>query len=393
MERIENRKSTIENIVLVGPAYPLRGGIAHFTEATARALREDGYHVEVVTFERQYPKLLFPGKTQLEPEPVGGTAAAAPLIDSVNPVSWWRAAQYIERLRPDMVVFQYWMPFFAPAFGTIARLLLRRGIPVTSVVHNALPHERTPLDTWLGKYFLGACDGFITLSSSVTADVRTLCGPGSPIEEVRHPVYHHFGNAVSREEARRRLGIPEESPVLLFFGYVRRYKGLHVLLDALPEIVEKLPETRLVVAGEFYEDEVRYRNQIIKSGLEDHVILHPHYVPNSQVPVYFSAADAVVQPYVSATQSGVAQVAFQFGKPVITTDVGGLAESIPHEEVGLVVPPEKPSALAEAAVRFFQEEMGEELSEGARAARDQRGWQEVAGAITKLMRPAYRPVL
>ena len=376
-----------KRLVLVGPAYPYRGGIAHFLEKMARDLRARGHDVEIVTFTRQYPERLFPGATQFEPAPSRSAVPAVRLIDTLNPVSWLRAARHIARLAPDAVVFAYWMPFFAPAFGTLARRLRRRGIPSIAVVHNALPHEPRPGDVALSKYFLRACAGFVTLSDAVTRDLAAL-GVRGPVRQVAHPVYDVFGAPVPKASARAKLGLPADAPVLLFFGFVRKYKGLHVLIEAMPRIVAALPGVRLVVAGEFYEDEAPYRERIERLGLTEHVVIHDRYIPNDAVATYFSAADLVVQPYVSATQSGVAQIAFHFERPVVVTDVGGLAEVVPDGRAGFVVPPEDPEALARAVVRFFREGLAERLAAGVREAKRRYGWEPLYEALETLVRSA-----
>jgi glycosyltransferase involved in cell wall biosynthesis len=372
--------SRLIHVALVGPFWPYRGGIAHFSRAMAEGLAARGHVVCTYTFSRQYPERLFPGKTQFE----AGTAPEAPaprLLDTVGPHTWGRTARRIAADGAEVAVFPYWMPFFAPAFGTLARRLRRRGVRVLAVVHNALPHERRPGDRLLGRYALGACDGLVVLSDEVRRDVEALA-PGVPVRQVAHPVYDVFGAPVPKAEARATLGLPPEAPVLLFFGFVRRYKGLHVLLDAMPAVLEKLPDARLVVAGEFYADEAALRARAAPLG--DAVRFDADYIPDEAVARYFCAADVVVQPYVSATQSGVAQIAFHFGRPVITTDVGGLAEVVPHGEAGLVVPPEDPAALAGAVAGFFAEGMEARLSEGVRRARRKYGWDPLFEALEAL---------
>ena len=373
-----------QRLVVVGPFPPYRGGIAHFTQAMTEGLRARGHDVRPVSFARQYPALLFPGKTQFEPDRTseeGRTSAEAPrLVNTLNPLSWLQTARHILRQRPDVCLFQYWMPFFAPALGMVAWVLRRRGVRVVGVVHNALPHERRPGDRLLSRFFLQQCNGLVVLSEAVEADVRGL-GATAPVRRAEHPVFAHFGEAIPKEEARRRLGLPEDAPVVLFFGFVRRYKGLHVLLDAMPEVVRRRPDVRLVVAGEFYDDEAPYRAQVQRHGLGEHVLFRPDYIPQDEVARYFSAADVVAQPYLSATQSGIAAIAFHFGRPLVVTDVGGLAEVVPHERAGLVVPPDDPSALAAAIVRFFEEDLGETLAEGVRRARQNHSWDRLYEAV------------
>ncbi|MEM1125066.1 MAG: glycosyltransferase [Bacteroidota bacterium] len=373
--------SSAPRCVLLGPAYPYRGGIAHFTDTLAQRLRAHGQPTTIITFRRQYPAWLFPGQTQYEEgPPPAGAVPRHRVIDVLNPLTWWYAAQTVLREAPRRLVIAYWMPFFAPAFAAIAWLVRRRGVRVTALVHNALPHEARPGDRWLTRLFLRQCDAAITLSAAVAADVRRL-HPTLPVTERMHPVYDHFGETVPKHEARVALGLDTAAPTLLFFGFVRRYKGLDVLLEALPYVAERLPDVRLVVAGEFYEDERIYRAQVERLGLGARVQMHDHYIPEEAVRLYFSAADLVVQPYRSATQSGVAQIAFHFGRPLVVTDVGGLAEIVPHEEAGFVVPPEAPEALAGAIARFYTEAWAERLTSGAERQAQRFGWGPVVQAV------------
>lgn len=370
-------------ITLLGPFWPYRGGIAHFSAAMARALTARGHDVRTATFRRQYPEALFPGKTQLEPGPPPEYLSRAPrTLDTLNPLTWYGTARRIAAEGADVAVLAYWMPFFAPAMGTVARQLRKRGVTVLCVVHNAIPHERRPGDVALGRYALGVCDGLIVMSDQVRREVERL-GVEAPVQQIAHPVYDHFGPAVPREEARQRLALPADAPVFLFFGFVRPYKGLHILLDAFPRVLARVPDARLVVAGEFYSDEAVLRAQA--AALGDAVRFDADYIPDDRVALYFSAADAIVQPYVTATQSGVAQIAFHYGRPVITTDVGGLAEIVPDGEAGLVVPPEDPEALAAALIRFVKEDLGEGLAEGVRRERQRYSWDRVVEAVEALV--------
>ncbi len=371
-------------IALVGPTYPYRGGIAHFLETMYRGLGARGHETFAVTFTRQYPELLFPGKTQYETAEVEDPVPARRLLDTVNPLTWIRTARHLAKLKPDVVLFKFWMPFFGPSFGTVARYLRRKGIKSVVVVDNAIPHEPRPGDTLLSRYFLKACHGYLVMSDAVENDLATL-GIRERIARVPHPVYDIFGPSMSREEARRGLGLPDDSPVLLFFGFIRRYKGLHVLLDSMPRVIERIPNVRLVVAGEFYEDDAPYREIVRQHRLEENVRFDADYIPNDRVAQYFSAADVVVQPYVSATQSGVAQIAYQFDQPLIVTDVGGLAEVVPDGRAGFVVPPENPEALADAIIRFFEEDLRDRFREGVREEKKKYSWDRLYDALEELV--------
>ncbi len=368
-------------ITLLGPSWPFRGGIAHFQAALARSLAGRGHHVSAVTFRRQYPEVLFPGTTQLDDGPAPQGVPAAPRwIDSLNPLSWGRTARHVADGGAEVVVFMHWMPFFGPAFGVIARRLRKRGVKVLAVVHNAIPHERRPGDRLLSRYALAACDGLVVLSDRVRDDLGLL-GVTVPVRQVAHPVYDGFGAPTPRPDARAALGLPDGVPVFLFFGFIRRYKGLHVLLDAWADVRRRVPHAVLVVAGEFYADEDALRAQ---AGALDGVRLDADYIPDDRVGLYFGAADAVVQPYVTATQSGVAQIAFHFGRPVVTTDVGGLAETVPDGRAGLVVPPDDPAALADALVRFAQDGLGPTLEAGVAVERQRYTWSRLAEAVEDL---------
>jgi D-inositol-3-phosphate glycosyltransferase len=366
-------------VAVVAPMWPYRGGIAHFATAMARNLVGRGHDVRTVTFSRQYPERLFPGKTQLDGgPPPPGVPRADRLLDTLDPRTWTRAADEIADGGTDVAVIHYWMPFVAPALGTLARALRRRGVRVVTVVHNALPHEPGPLDRPLARYALSAADGLVVMSTGVRADVGRL-GVRVPVREAAHPAYDHFGAAVPRAEARATLGLPHDAPVLLFFGFVRRYKGIGVLLDAMPAVVAAVPGVRLVVAGEFYGDEGALRAQARPLG--DAVRFDADYIPDDRVGLYFGAADAVVQPYLSATQSGVAGVAFHFGRPVVTTDVGGLAADV--GDAGIVVPPNDAAALADALVRVLSGDTAARL--GALASqRGRASWDSLSEAVEEV---------
>lgn len=386
-EEASGKQTSSARIAVVGPVHPYRGGIAHFTEMTVQGLVGRGHDVRPVSFSRQYPELLFPGETQFEPddEAPRHVREAPRLLDSLNPFSWLRTALKLRDIEPDVVAFQYWMPFFAPAYGTVARLLRWAGIPSIAVVHNALPHERHLGDAWLSRFFLRACDGHVVMSDAVSEDLRSLRRPDASVQQIEHPVYERFGDPMPTVEARAALDLPSDAPVLLFFGFVREYKGLHVLLNALPRVLERRPDLHLVVAGEPYDDPERYHRLIRTHELEDRVHWYDEYIPSGDVPVYFGAADLVVQPYVSATQSGVAQIATHFEVPMIVTDVGGLAETIPHEETGFVVPPEDPSALSAAIDRFFRENWHDRLVEGVRQRKHDQHPDRLFEAIEELI--------
>ncbi|MFH1144980.1 MAG: glycosyltransferase [Candidatus Eisenbacteria bacterium] len=373
-------------IVYIGTAHPMRGGIAQFNAILARELAQR-HTVRFLSFTRQYPGLLFPGKTQFvaSDDTAAVRCAAEPILDSISPWSWWRTAQRAARERPAVLLFKYWMPFFAPAFGSISRWVKRRlPVRVIYVCDNIMPHERTPLDTVLTRYALAPVDGFVVMSAAVRDDLLAL-RPDASWRLVPHPIYNVFGERGDPQAARAQLGLGP-GPWLLFFGYVRPYKGLDLLLRALPVIRRRVP-VQVVVAGEFYEGEERYRKLAREAGVSEAVHFHADYIPESRVPLYFSAADAVVLPYRSATQSGIIQVAYQLDTPVICTAVGGLAEVVPHESSGFIVPPDDVDALAAAVVRFYEGGWEQRLREGVRAQKARFGWAPLVEAIEDLARP------
>lgn len=366
----------------VGTAYPMRGGIAQFNALLARELART-HAVDFYSFTRQYPSLLFPGKTQIEtgadPAPVGARA----MVDSIGPLSWVRTANAIARARTDVILFKYWIPFFAPCFGTIARRARKKGGARTILIcDNVIPHEKRPFDASLTRYMMDGADAFIVMSRSVMDDLRRF-RPDAPARLVHHPLYTHFGEPVAKDEARHRLGWSPTERVLLFFGYIRRYKGLDLLLRAMPEI-HRRTGARLVVLGEFYEDRAPYDRIVSDLKLQEIVEMTGDYVPSEAVGPIFSACDAAVLPYRSATQSGIIQVAYQLERPVICTRVGGLDEMLTDGVTGLLVPPEDEAALVAAVQRYFDEGLEDRLVAGLRKEKATMGWDSLAAAVVDL---------
>ncbi len=373
-------------IVYIGTCYPMRGGLAQFNAILAGELAKR-HEVKFFSFSRQYPDLFFPGKTQFITEKEAAAIVqfpAEPILDSVNPLSWWKTAQRVAAEKPDLILYKYWMPFFAPCFGTISRLVKRStGAKVVFICDNIIPHERRLLDMQLTQYALAPVDGFLAMSESVRDDLVGI-KQDAAWRLVQHPVYNIFGEREEKSSARQRLGLPD-GPWILFFGYVRQYKGLDLLLEALPIVRRRLP-VRLMVAGEFYDNEARYRQQVKELALEDAVVFKSDYIPEDKVASYFSATEVVVLPYHSATQSGIVQVAYQVDAPVICTDVGGLAEVVIDEKTGFVVPPEDKGALADAIVRFYEEKWEERLRAGVAEEKQKYSWEPMVEAIEELGR-------
>lgn len=339
-------------IVIIGPAHPLRGGLASFNERLARQFASTGHRVIIYTFSLQYPGFLFPGTTQYSDEPAPADIDIRVRINSVNPLNWWRVGREIRALRPSLLIVRYWLPFMGPALGTILRLVRRDAdTRVVCIADNIIPHEKRPGDRAFTRYFIGAVDAFVTMSRKVLEDLRAFDAQ-KPARFVAHPLYDNFGEPVDRDEARMVLGLPTDEKIILFFGFIRPYKGLDMLLDAMSVTRIREEGIRLLVAGEFYEDSRPYLDQIERLGLSDRVILHTAFIPDSKVKYYLCAADLVVQPYRSATQSGVTPLAYHFGKPMLVTNVGALADMVPHEQVGIVTAPD-PAAIAAGILRFY----------------------------------------
>lgn len=377
-------------IAIVSTAFPLRGGIAHYVSLLRDHLSIRRHQVSIITFKRQYPKFLFPGKSQEEKGEAGGEQPNPQVIDTLNPITWFKAGRLAARQNPDLLIFKYWMPFFAPAFGTIARVAKRKShCKVLYICDNVLPHERTPVDTMLTTWLLKTGDYFIVQSKSVEKDLLSVIKSPS-YRLVPHPVYEIFGREMAKGEARRKLDIGRDEKIVLFFGYIRKYKGLHVLLDAVKEALASVKFT-LLVAGEFYDNEKSYRDQIDQLGIGRSVRVFSDYIPNEDVAAYFSASDVVVLPYIDATQSGIAQIAYNFNKPVITTDVGGLAEIVVDGKTGLVVPPNSPGDLAAAIVRFFRQNLADTFASGVAEEKKLYSWDNLVGAIEQLMEHSSNP--
>ena len=374
-------------IALVGPVHPWRGGIAQYLGLLGETLTARA-EVRAVTFTRQYPGFLFPGKSQRDPAAASPGFPVDALLDTLDPLSWRRAARRLESFAPGLVLLKWWLPFFGPAFAGAVSPLRRRGTRVALVCDNLVPHERRFGDRLLTSLMLRNSDGYLVMSESVERDLDRL-KPGAVRRRVPHPLYAQFDRGRwTRESARAKLGL--EGEVAVFFGYVRRYKGLDLLLEAWPRVRERRPVT-LVAAGEFYEDAAPYRALAAAVGGEPAVRLLDRYLPDDEVEALFKAADVVVLPYRSATQSGVTHVAFALGVPVIITDVGGLGETVKAEQTGLVVPPEDPRALAEAVVRFFEEGLAPRLRAGVEAVRQANSWDMLADHVVALgdtLRPA-----
>lgn len=375
-----------KKIIIVGSAYPLRGGgISTFNERLSRALNEAGYESIIYNFSLQYPGIFFPGKNQYTDEPGPEGLDIRVRINSVNPLNWLSVGNEIRKLAPDLVIFRFWIPFIAPCFGTIARRIRKdKNITVISIADNIVPHEARPGDRLLTRYFVSSMQGFITMSKIVEQSLLKFDSM-KPRVLTPHPLYDNFGEALPREEAIRKLGLDNSFRYLLFFGFIRDYKGLDILLEAMAdERIRKMP-LKLIVAGEFYTKPEPYLEFIEKHHLTDKVILYTNFIPNHEVPLYFSACHLVVQPYKSATQSGVTQVAMHFNKPIITTNVGGLADMVSHGVVGFVVEPNA-HTLADAIHDALQKHVLAKFEKNMEAEKKRFSWDNMVVSIETLLR-------
>jgi D-inositol-3-phosphate glycosyltransferase len=367
--------------VIIGTAYPLRGGIAHYVSLLYDALRKSGHEVKVITFSRQYPKILFPGKSQDEKGDAGIPIESVQIIDSINPFTWREAGKLAAEFEPDAVIFKFWLPFFAPAYGLIARTIKKamkkkgKKTNIIFIADNVIPHEKRPGDRALTNYAFKAVDNFIVQSSAVERDLK-IVKPDAKFVRLEHPVYEIFGTTMPMSDARRKLGIGDDAHVLLFFGFIRKYKGLDIILRAMPELIKKYPKMVLVVAGESYSGEDDFRALIKDLAIPDaNLKLFTDYIPNDDVPLYFSAANVAVLPYRSATQSGIVQIAYNFDLPVIATDVGGLAEIVLDGKCSIIAPEPTPEAVAKAVSTYIDGGLEPKLRDGVREEKKKYSWE------------------
>ncbi|MFQ5822865.1 MAG: glycosyltransferase [bacterium] len=371
-------------ITIISTAYPLRGGIAQYTGILYNKLKQKKHEVNVITFKRQYPKFLFPGKTQKETSHDDSVKIESePIIDSINPLSWLKVYQKIKKHKPDLIIFKYWMPFFAPCFGSICWLTnIFTKTKVLFICDNVIPHEKRLGDITLTKFALKKVDYFIVQSDIVKQDLLKLF-PAANYKKIQHPIYDIFGEVIDKNKAKKEIGLHDRR-IILFFGYVRAYKGLDLILRAMPEILKSI-DVKLAVVGEFYESEDKYRKLIKELQIENKVFIHSEFVPNEVVNLYFSASDVVVLPYKSATQSGIVQLAYHLNKPCIVTNVGGLAEDVIHGKTGFVVNSEAPQGLANGVKKFYFENKEKEFTQNVKKQKKKYSWEKMIKAIEEFV--------
>ena len=342
----------MRTVKIIGPAFPFRGGLAAYNERLANEYIKEGYDVSIETFLLQYPGILFPGKTQYAESPPPKNLKINRTVNSINPLNWLKVGRRIKKEKPDLVIIKYWLPFMAPCFGTIAGIIRKnKHSKIICIADNIIPHEKRPGDNLLTSYFLRKIDGVVAQSKSVFNDVFKFTDK-LPVKLCPHPMFDNFGEIIQREKALEMLGLNMESRYVLFFGFIRDYKGLDLLLKAFSDSRIKKLNIKLIVAGEFYSDSKPYLDLIEQLDLTNKVILKTDFIADNEVNKYFSCADIVAQPYKNATQSGVTQIGYHFNKPMLVTNVGGLPEIIPNNVIGYVVEPEvKP--IADALFDFF----------------------------------------
>jgi len=376
-------------VIIIGPAHPLRGGLATFDQRLAKEFSNEGHDCAIYSFSLQYPSFLFPGKTQYAEGPAPADIKIFSKINSVNPINWIRIGDELKKLCPDLIVVRYWLPFMGPALGTILRRVKKnKHTKIIAITDNIIPHEKRPGDISFTKYFLKSCDAFVTMSDKVLEDLRQF-EKQKPAARALHPLYDNFGEIISKKEARGFLRakhgfyIGDEEKIILFFGFIRRYKGLDILLRAMADEKIKAAGIQLLIAGEFYEDAKPYQNLIQELHIENELILKTDFIPDDEVKYYLCATDAVVQPYRHATQSGVTPLAYHFEKPIIVSNAGGLASLVLHEQTGLVTEAD-PTSLAGSILRYY--ELGEDyFIPHLRSEKQKYSWENLVKTICDLV--------
>lgn len=370
-------------VIILGSAHPLRGGLASYNERLAREYIRQGHSVQIYTFSLQYPEFLFPGTSQYSNQPAPDDLYIHVKVNSINPLNWWKVGKEIAALNADLLIVKFWLPFMAPSLGTIARIVKRNGkTKVISILDNVVPHEKRPGDTLLAKYFVNSADGFVAMSDSVLHDLKKF-DDKKPCVFSPHPLFDNFGEPIPKPDAYEKLGLAINEEYLLFFGFIRDYKGLDLILRAMADERVRQLNVKLIVAGEFYTDAKPYADLINELGIRDKLVLKTDFIQDDEVRNYFCAADMVVQPYKHATQSGVTQICYHFDRPMLVTNVGGLPEIVPHGKVGYVVEP-NPSAIADALVDFYSNHRELKMRDNIRIEKRKYAWAEMLKQIEKV---------
>lgn len=369
-------------IFIIGPAYPLRGGPAKFNENLCSELNKAGHNAQIISYSLQYPNFLFPGSTQFETngeEPKN--IKIHTLINTINPFNWIKTANFIKKEKPDFILFRYWLPFFGPSLGTIARLVKSK-TKVLALTDNIIPHEKRIGDEKFTKYFVKSCHGFIAMSKTVLNDISKFSDTKNKAYSP-HPMYETYGNIVTMEEARKKLNLNTNDKIILFFGLIRHYKGLDILLNAISHPEIKKLNIKLLVAGEFYENKQPYLDLIEQYQLQHQVILHDKFIPNEDVRYYFCASNLVAQTYRNATNSGVTMVGYFYEKPMLVTNVGGLSEIVPDQKCGYVVE-NSVTKISEKIIHYFTSDKEKEFTENVREEKKKYQWSGFINTLLNL---------
>lgn len=370
-------------IVIVGTAHPFRGGLASYNQRLAKAFKDLGHEIHIETFTTQYPSFLFPGKTQFSSSSAPSDIKINRSFSSINPITWLKLGRRLRREKPDLVLFKFWLPFMGPAFGFIARLIKRNNhTRVITILDNVIPHEPRIGDVLFTKYYLKSSDAFVAMSSAVFNDLKKF-NKDKPRIINPHPLFDNFGEPVTKQEACQFLDIDSNYNYLLFFGFIRGYKGLDILLNALDKEKMKKSNLKLIIAGEFYDDEEYYTDIIRSKDLESYIIGAHHFIKDEDVKYYFSAADVVVQPYKNATQSGVTQIAYQFNKPMIVTNVGGLPELVEDKKAGYLVDVNA-QAICRAIENIYDSDTLEQMTNFVQKKKHSFAWETMVHNIFEL---------
>ncbi len=372
-------------VIIIAPAYPYRGGIAASSHRLAEQYIAEGHTVEIFTFTLQYPSFLFPGKTQYSSDPAPALDIVR-RVNSINPFNWIKVAREVAWHKPDLVIMRFWLPFMSPCLGTIARAIkcLYKKTKIISIVDNIIPHEKRIGDKIFARYFVGSIDGFVSMSKSVQQDLKQFNKKNKPSLFSPHPLYDNFGQKMTKTQAAQNLGLEANARYLLFFGIIRDYKGLDILIEALSHPSLRRLGVKLIVAGEFYNNSQKYFEQAQSLKVEDMILWHNEFIADAKVKDYFGIADIVVQTYKSATQSGITQIAYHFERPMLVTRVGGLAEIVPDGKAGYVVDTDA-KAVADALADFYDNDRHDSFVEGVREQKKLYGWDRMTATINLLM--------
>lgn len=374
-------------VLILGTSHPYRGGIAAFNERLAKQFQDQGHEVIIYTFTLQYPSFIFPGKTQYSSDKKPDKLNIKRKVNSINPLNWIKIGHEIKKMAPDLVIIKFWIPSMAPCLGTISRIIRKnKHTKIISVLDNIIPHEKRLGDKTLVSYFVGSVDGFVAMSESVLKDVNVF-DQNKPSILSPHPLYDNFGPKMSKAEAAKKLNLPKDDKYMLFFGFIRDYKGLDLLLRSYADKRFRNTNIKLIVAGEFYNNSEKYFKLEKELGLAGHILWHNNFIPDNEVRYYFNLADIIVQPYISATQSGVTQIAYHFEKPMLVTNVGGLAEIVPNGEVGYVVEKD-PKEISEKLLDFFKNDREKEFRTGILREKAKYSWENMTKAI---LSTAFKP--